>query len=71
MGAYCLSMVPFSTKKVIEQTACFWTSLLGYFINNEHVEVYEFGAMAISFIGVVGIILSKKIIDDNKIMTAG
>lgn len=71
MGAYCLSIVPYSTKKVIEQTACFWTSLLGYFINNERVEIYEFAAMALSYVGVVGIILSKRTINDNKIITTG
>jgi drug/metabolite transporter (DMT)-like permease len=51
--------IPLMLELVILQTSPFWTSILALLINKERVERFEYIAMAIGFLGVVGITLSK------------
>jgi len=46
-------------EMVIYQTSPFWTSILALLINKEKVARFEYVAMVIGFLGVVGITLSK------------
>lgn len=52
-------MIPFSQLQIIMSTSPFWVSILGYFVNGEQVELYEYAAMLLSFFGVVVIALSR------------
>ena len=51
--------IPLMLEMVILQTSPFWTSILALLINKERVERFEYVAMVIGFLGVVGITLSK------------
>lgn len=59
MFTYSLTMIPLSISMMIFQTAPFWTTILGYFINSEPIRRVEYIAMGLCFIGVVAIASSK------------
>lgn len=59
MFTYSLTMIPLSISMLLFQTAPFWTSILGYFINREPIQRIEYVAMILCFIGVAAIASSK------------
>ena len=52
---WVLTMVPLSLTTVLFNLAPFWVSILGYLLNGEPVQWFEYLAMIISFLGVFGI----------------
>ena len=57
---YVSLLIPLSLQNIILQTSPFWTSILGYFINNDTVSKMEIGAMILCFFGVVMIAVNKQ-----------
>jgi len=57
---YSATLIPISLLMILVQTSPLWTSILGYFLNNERILKVEYVAMAISFLGVLAIALSKQ-----------
>ena len=50
-----LTMIPLFLAVIIHNLAPFWTSLLAYFINKEPIIKFEYAALLICFICVIGV----------------
>lgn len=57
---YSLTINSMSIQSILFQTNPFWTSILAVFLLKETVKPYEYFAMGICFISVIGIALSKQ-----------
>lgn len=55
-----VSLLPLSLHMIIYQTSPFWTSILAFWLNGERIQMFEYFAMALCFLGVVAIALSKQ-----------
>ena len=57
---YSLTLNSMSIQSILFQTNPFWTSIMAVFLLRENVKLYEYIAMGICFLGVVGIAISKQ-----------
>lgn len=57
---YSLTINSMSIQSILFQTNPFWTSIMAVFLLRESVKLYEYIAMGICFLGVVGIAVSKQ-----------
>ena len=57
---YSLTLNSLSIQSILFQTNPFWTSIMAVLLLRENVKLYEYIAMGICFLGVVGIALSKQ-----------
>lgn len=57
---YSLTINSMSIQSILFQTNPFWTSIMAVFLLRESVMMYEYVAMGICFLGVVGIAISKQ-----------
>ena len=48
-----IPMVPLVVQQTIFNTAPFWASILGWFLNNEKISTFEIIALILSFLGVL------------------
>lgn len=56
---YSLTINSMSIQSILYQTNPFWTSIMAVFLLRESVALYEYAAMGVCFLGVIGIALSK------------
>lgn len=56
---YSLTINSMSIQSILFQTNPFWTSIMAVFLLKENVKAYEYVAMGICFLGVIGIAISK------------
>ena len=54
-----LAMIPLYLAMILLQTSPFWAGILGYFINKEPIEKFEYVAMILCFTGVLIITFGK------------
>ena len=63
---FCLQLIPLSLQMILFQTSPFWAGILGFFINKEPIYRFEYFAMLLCFLGVMGIAFSKPTeVDDD------
>jgi multidrug transporter EmrE-like cation transporter len=52
---WAISLAPLTLVYVLFNTAPFWGSILGYWVNNEPIIALEYAAMVICFVAILGV----------------
>ena len=65
---YALALIPLALHTILFQTSPFWTSILGFYLNKEKIQKFEYVAMALCLLGVALIAIYKQTtsISDSK-----